>query len=113
MGISNFPAALQEVIQSGFLEREFQEALRSRLGYRACADQEVFAVGIGETLTKTRAGLRPAVTTPVVASQNTNLDNGLTPGSFGAEQYTLTLQHYAALAQAMPGVDNAGPDVVH
>lgn len=25
----------------------------------------------------------------------------------------LTLQHYAALAQAMSGVDNAGPDVVH
>ena len=25
----------------------------------------------------------------------------------------LTLQDYAALAQAMPGVDNAGPDVVH
>ena len=96
MAISNFPAALQEVIQSGFLEREFQEALRSRLGYRACADQEVFAVGIGETLTKTRAGLRPAVTTPVVASQNTNLDNGLTPGNWGVEQYTLTLQHYAA-----------------
>ena len=68
MGISNFPAALQEVIQAGFLEREFQESLRSRLGYRACADQEQFSVGIGETLTKTRAGLRPAVTQPVVAS---------------------------------------------
>ena len=96
MGISNFPVALQEAIQSGFLEREFQEALRSRLGYRACADQEVFAVGIGETLTKTRAGLRPAVTTPIIASQNTNLDNGLTPSNWGVEQYTLTLQHYAA-----------------
>lgn len=96
MALSNFPVALQEVIQSGFLEREFQEALRSRLGYRACADQEVFAVGIGETLTKTRAGLRPAVTTPIIASQNTNLDNGLTPSNWGVEQYTLTLQHYAA-----------------
>ena len=35
MGISNFPAALQPIIQQGFLEREFQQALRSRLGYRA------------------------------------------------------------------------------
>jgi len=96
MGISNFPAALQEAIQSGFLEREFQESLRSRLGYRACADREEFAVGIGETLTKTRAGLRPAVTQPIVASQNTNLDNGLAPANWGVEQYTLTLQHYAA-----------------
>lgn len=96
MAISNFPAALQPIIQQGYLEREFQEALRSRLGYRACADREVFAVGIGETLTKTRAGLRPSVTQPLVASQNTNLDNGIAPGSWGVEQYTLTLQHYAA-----------------
>ncbi len=96
MSISNFPAALQPIIQQGFLEREFQQALRSRIGYRACADREDFAVGIGETLTKTRAGLRPAVTTPLAASTNTNLDNGLTPGSWNVEQFTLTLNHYAA-----------------
>ena len=96
MSISNFPAALQPIIQQGFLEREFQQALRSRIGYRACADREEFGVGIGETLTKTRAGLRPAVTTPLAASTNTNLDNGLTPGSWNVEQFTLTLNHYAA-----------------
>jgi len=65
MGIQNFPLALQPIIQQGFLEREFQQALNSRLGYRACADREMFAVGIGETLTKTRAGLKPSVTTPL------------------------------------------------
>ena len=96
MAISNFPVALQPIIQQGFLEREFQQALRSRIGYRACADREDFAVGIGETLTKTRAGLKPAVTTPLAASTNTNLDNGLTPGSWNVEQFTLTLNHYAA-----------------
>jgi hypothetical protein len=96
MGISNFPLALQPIIQQGFLEREFQQAIRSRLGYRACADREEVAVGIGETLTKTRAGLRPAVTTPLAASTNTNLDNGLTPGSWGVEQYTLTINNYAS-----------------
>jgi hypothetical protein len=96
MGIQNFPAALQPIIQQGFLEREFQQALRSRLGYRACADRESFAVGIGETLTKTRAGLLPAVTTPLIPSTNTNLDNGLTPASWGVEQYTLTLNNYAS-----------------
>jgi hypothetical protein len=94
MGIQNFPLALQPIIQQGFLEREFQQALRSRLGYRACADREDVAVGIGETLTKTRAGLRPAVTTPLAPSTNTNLDNGLTPGSWGVEQYTLTINNY-------------------
>jgi hypothetical protein len=96
MGIQNFPAALQPIIQQGFLEREFQQSLQSRLGYRAVADRVEFAVGIGETLTKTRAGLKPSVTTPLVPSANTNLDNGLVPQGFGVEQYTITLNHYAA-----------------
>jgi hypothetical protein len=98
MGIQNFPLALQPIIQGNFLEREFQQALRSRLGYRACADREAFAVGIGETLTKTRVGLRPTVTTPLAPANNTNFDNGislpLTPWS--VEQYTITINHYAA-----------------
>ena len=96
MGIQNFPAALQPIIQQGFLEREFQAALHSRLGYRMCADRQEFAVGIGETLTKTRAGLKPSVTTPVLPALNTNLDNGLTPATSSIEQYTITLNHYAA-----------------
>ena len=96
MPIQNFPAALQPIIQLGFLEREFQQAVRSRLGYRACADREVVAVGIGETLTKTRAGLKPTVTLPLAPATNTNLDNGLTPASWGVEQYTLSINHYAA-----------------
>jgi hypothetical protein len=96
MPIQNFPAALQPIIQQGFLEREFEQALRSRLGYRACADREVVAVGIGETLTKTRAGLKPTITTPLAPATNTNLDNGLTPTGWGVEQYTLSINHYAA-----------------
>jgi len=96
MPISNFPAALQPIIQLGYLEREFEQALHSRLGYRAVADRMSFGVGIGETLTKTRAGLKASVTTPLPASSNTNLDNGLTPTGFGVEQFTITLDHYAA-----------------
>ena len=95
MGIQNFPAALQPIIQQGFLEREFEQALRSRLGYRAIADREPFSVGIGETLTKTRAGLKPSVTTPLVASTNTGLDNGLSSTTFSVEQYTITVNQYA------------------
>ena len=96
MGISNFPAVLQPIIQQGYLEREFEHALSSRLGYRAVADREEFSVGIGETLTKTRTGLKPAVTSPLSAASNTNLDNGLTPQGYGVEQFTITLNHYAA-----------------
>jgi hypothetical protein len=96
MGIQNFPAALQPIIQQGFLEREFDQALRSKLGYRACADRESISVGIGETLTKTRAGLKPSVTTPLAAATNTNFDNGLTPTYWGVEQYTISINLYAA-----------------
>jgi hypothetical protein len=96
MGIQNFPAALQPIIQQGFLEREFRHALRSRMTFRSCADREDVAVGIGETLTKIRAGLKPSVTTPMLPSTNTNLDNGLTPTGWGVEQYTLSINHYAA-----------------
>jgi len=96
MGIQNFPPALQPIIQQGFLEREFEQALRSRLGYRAIADREEIAVGIGETLTKTRAGLKPSVTTPLAPAANNNFDNGLTPSTWGVEQYTITINHYAA-----------------
>ncbi len=96
MGIQNFPAALQPIIQQGFLEREFNQALRSRLAYRAVADRERIAVGVGETVTKTRAGLKPSVTTPLAVNTNTNLDNGLTSTNWAVEQYTLSINMYAA-----------------
>jgi hypothetical protein len=96
MGIQNFPPALQPIIQQGFLEREFEQALKSRLGYRACADRLQISVGIGETLTKTRAGLKPSITIPLQPSTNTNFDNGMTPAGWGVEQYTITINHYAA-----------------
>jgi len=89
MGIQNFPAALQPVIQQNFLEREFQEGLRSKLAYRAVADREIFPAAIGETLTKTRRGLKAPVTVPLNPSGNTNLDNGLSPSGWAIEQYTL------------------------
>jgi len=96
MGITAFPSSLQPIIQQGLLERQFEEALRSKLGYRMICDRETFRVGIGETLTKTRPGLKPAATTPLVPSTNTNLDNGLTAAYESVEQYTITINQYAA-----------------
>jgi hypothetical protein len=95
MTIQNFPASLQPIIQQGFLEREFQEALHSAIGYRAIAEREKFAIGIGETLTKTRRGLKTPVTIPLAASTNTNIDNGLTSSTFAVEQYTISINQYA------------------
>lgn len=94
MAIQNFPAALQPIIQQGFLEREFQDGLESVIAYRSAAKRENFSTNIGETLTKTRPGLKAPVTTPMSASGNTNLDNGLSASTWTQEQYTLTLAMY-------------------
>ena len=96
MGIEAFPSALLPIIQQGFLEREFEEALRSRLAYRSICDREQFPNKIGETITKTRPGLKASVTTPINPSSNTNLDNGLTAAYEGVEQYSLSINMYAA-----------------
>lgn len=94
MGIQNFPAALQPIIQQGFLEREFQEGLRAKLGFRAIADRESFANAVGETITKTRRGLKAAANTPMNPANNTNLDNGLSPSGWTVEQYQLAINMY-------------------
>jgi hypothetical protein len=94
MPISNFPAALQPAIQQGFLAREFQSGLESQITYRAVADREKFANAVGETITKTRRGLKAPVTAPLNPAGNTNLDNGLTPSGWTIEQYTLGIDMY-------------------
>lgn len=93
-GITDFPATLQPIIQQNFLEREFKDGLQSRLGYRSIATRETFPNGIGETLTKTRKGLKAPVTTPMNPANNTNLDNGLTPSGWTIEQYTMSMNQY-------------------
>jgi len=101
MTISNFPAALVPIIQTGYLERMFIQALRSVLRYRMVCDREPFQVRIGETLTKTRIGLLATATTPLSPTSTTNptgstqLDNGLTPVTQSMEQYTITINRYA------------------
>lgn len=94
MAISNFPTALQPIIQQGFLEREFQSGLRSVLGFRAVADREPIPNKVGETVTKTRNGLKAPTTTPLAPNTNTNLDNGLTPSGWTVEQYSLSMNMY-------------------
>ena len=94
MGIQNFPAALQPIIQVGYLETAFQQFLQSVLGYRMAATRENFRTNIGETLTKTRPGLKAPITTPMPSSGNTNFDNGLSPSTFSIEQFKLSLNMY-------------------
>jgi hypothetical protein len=96
IAIDNFPAVLQPIIQQNFLEREFQDALQAKLGFRAVADRVDFPNGVGETITKTRAGLLQIPANPLTPSANTNFDNGLTSQNWGVEQYTLSINEYAA-----------------
>jgi hypothetical protein len=99
MSLNNLPAALQSVIQQNYLERAFQESLRAKIGFRALADREPFMAGIGETITKSRTGLLPAVTTPLAPAANSDFSSGLTPQNYALEQYTLSVQQYAANMQ--------------
>lgn len=94
MPIQNLPPELQPAIQQGYLEREFQNGLRSVLAFRQIADRIAFPNSIGETFTKTRPGLKAPVTQPSIASENTGLDNGMTPKSYALEQYTLGIDQY-------------------
>lgn len=113
MAISDFPAALQPIIQTGYLDHRFETGLRATLTFRRTADRETIGVGIGETVTKTRAGLLPAVTAPinvqgvsaqVAATVTANpllhtaakLDDGLIPVQAGFEQYTLGMFKYGS-----------------
>jgi hypothetical protein len=96
MSFNNLPAAIQSVIQTGFLERTFGDSLRAKLGFRAVADREMFGAGIGESITKTRTGLLPAVTDPMAAASNTDITSGLTPQNYSVEQYILSVNQYAA-----------------
>lgn len=98
MPINNLPAGLQSAIQLGYLERAFQESLQSKLIYSQIADEEPFDTKIGETLTKTRQGLKVPVTIPIDPTTNTNFDNGLSPSTFSVEQYTMTIDQYGDAA---------------
>lgn len=99
MPLNNLPAALQSVIQTGFLEHQFGLPLKAKLGFRAIADRENFTANIGETITKTRTGLLPAVTTPMSPAANSDITSGLTPQNYSVEQYILAIAQYAANMQ--------------
>ena len=99
MAINNLPASIQSVIQQNFLERAFQESLRAKLGFRSIADREPFAAGIGETITKTRTGLLPAITTPMSPAANSDFTSGLTAQNYAVEQYSLAIAQYPGVLQ--------------
>jgi hypothetical protein len=99
MAINNLPVTLQSVIQQNYLERAFEIPLRAKLGFRAIAEQIDFPAGIGETISKTRTGLLPAITAPIAPAANSDITSGLTPQNYGVERFTLAVSQYAANMQ--------------
>ena len=99
MPLNNLPASIQSIIQQGWLEHRFRKALIAKLGFRAIADKEPFLAEIGETITKTRTGLLPAITTPIAPAANSDFTSGLVPQNYGVEQYILSVAQYAANMQ--------------
>lgn len=113
MPLADFPAALQNIIQTGYLEHEFKRGLTAKLAFRRCADRETVPVAIGQTMTSTREGLLPSVTTPIntaavstqvaaltaatpILQTAARLDNGLIPQAKRFEQYTIGIDAYGA-----------------
>jgi len=96
MTIAALPPPLQPLIQKGYLDRGFEDCLHSKLCFRTIADREPVAVGTGETITKTRAGLLAPIVTPLDPATDLALDNGLTAESWSVEQYTLGIDTYGA-----------------
>ena len=101
------PSQLVNAIQQNFLERAFIDPLLNVLIYRTIADKEVFPGRIGDTITKTRAGLMIPNVTPLAPNTNTGLDNGLTnPQQWSDEQYTLAINQYPQVAPPVNLIDD-------
>lgn len=93
---TDLPDFLQPQVQEGWLEKEFEFGVKSKLAYRMNADQESFKEGIGETRTKTRKGRKAPVTVPLdAAAVNASLNNGITPTRPPLEQWSFDLNDYA------------------
>lgn len=92
---NTLPAGLAAMLQTGMLEREFEEGLDSVLAYSREALVETIPVRIGETLTRTRTGRKTPITSSLAPGSNTGLDNGLSPSDASIEQYLFNMFQYA------------------
>ena len=94
----NLSTALNAMLQTGILEREFEEGLDSNLAYRRICLRETVPNNIGETITRTRTGRKTPVTSSLGIVTFSSLDNGLTASDAALEQYTFTMKDYGDTA---------------
>ena len=88
---SALPAALQPMLQNGFLEHSFRSALFPALLYAKAADSEPWTDNLGATRTSTRKGLLPVVTTPTTGSDASVATYPLEQWSVSMDQYGQTV----------------------
>jgi len=105
-GFGPYGSQLASIFQTGFLARQFQEPLINALAYRALSEKVNFDGRIGGSITLTRASLMAPNITPLDPSTNTNIDNGLIPGKWNAEQYTLSINQYPQVAPIVNILDD-------
>ena len=106
MALNQLPASLQVLVQNGTLDRVIQEALKPKLGFRSIAERVPFSAGIGETIIKTRDGLRPIKTDPIPNAGPDDLNSGMTASNGNVEQYRLTINRYGDLAKTELTMDS-------
>lgn len=99
MTINNLPAAIQQIVQDGWLLRFFDEALYPALMYRGIFEAMEVPQHLGQTYTFTKKGLLPVVQTAMTPPANTDNTSGLTPVTNSYEQYSVVLNQYAQPVQ--------------
>lgn len=95
MTINNLPAAVQQIVQDGWLLRFFNDALFPALLYRRLYEGFETPLHLGQTFTFTKKGLLPPVQDALTPASNTDFTSGLTPQQVGYEQYAVTMSQYA------------------
>jgi N4-gp56 family major capsid protein len=84
---SALPAALQPMLQNGFLEQVFKDALFPELLFPKFADVDPWTAGLGSSRTSTRKGLLPVVTTPITGSD-------ASVATYALEQWSVYMDQY-------------------
>ena len=92
--VSAFNAAVDALVQRGFLRRAFSDPLLPNERFGIVGERMPIDTQIGNTITDTRPGFLKPRSTSVDPSQATGLDNGMTPDQFPIEQFTLTLERH-------------------
>ena len=89
---SNFPTAIQNMLQKNYLKTALEQYLAPNIQYYNMAEHKAIPMSVGDTFTMSRPGLLSANPDPIDPTTLTGLDNGMTDQQWNVEQFTLTLQ---------------------